>query len=117
MPLSEDRNGVGRAEGSELVGHEGCVVRDRDRCAEVRGVTPDGVELPRLSGGWAAWDSSRGVGRQRRLGMRAFVADRRAVAEGGVATVRIVPAFDVAKQGEPRLGVRGEAVPAVYPSW
>ena len=29
---------------------------------------------------------------------------------GGVATMRVVPSFDVAEDGEPDLGVRGEAV-------
>ena len=34
----------------------------------------------------------------------------RAMAKRGVPALRIVPAFDVAKEDEPRLGVRGESV-------
>jgi hypothetical protein len=37
--------------------------------------------------------------------LQGFEAYRRTVAEGGVSTMRIVPAFDVAEDGEPGLDV------------
>jgi hypothetical protein len=40
-----------------------------------------------------------------------FEGDWRALPEPGVSAMRIVPAFDVAEDGEPGLDRRGEAVP------
>lgn len=59
------------------------------------------MELPRFSGQVATWESSR-------LSGWALVVNRRPLAERGMPTVRVIPAFDEAEDRDPCFSLRAE---------